>query len=217
MVLALLATDDLGRVLRVQAKPLCGRFASLDTATPAKGGQLRGGRGRSRTRSGYERRTSAQGRRAISVPLAWVTRGQPRLLGIIRVASSAPLTGVTARLPKLIVRVRFSSPALIVKAQARGESRAWALIVPGRLLISRAISVQLTHRDQCARLAVVIIAALLGLDVPVGAYEEDGEKTRRSLLSAATRQAGNFPGVAADLSPTMDARSLQNGPGSFCR
>src|ERR1022692_2874137 len=67
MVLALLATDDLGRVLRVQAKPLCGRFASLDTATPAKGGQLRGGRGRSRTRSGYERRTSAQGRRAISV------------------------------------------------------------------------------------------------------------------------------------------------------
>ena len=57
--------------------------------------------------------------RAISVPLARVTRGQPRLLGIIRVASSAPLTGVTARLPKLIVRVRFSSPAPRTKAQAR--------------------------------------------------------------------------------------------------
>jgi hypothetical protein len=34
-------------------------------------------------------------------------------------------------------------------------------------LISRAINVQLAHRDQCARRAVVIVAALLGLDVPV--------------------------------------------------
>src|ERR1022692_2874138 len=87
--------------------------------------------------AGHEAGMNAARQRKVAVPLAWVTRGQPRLLGIIRVASSAPLTGVTARLPKLIVRVRFSSPALIVKAQARGESRAWALIVPGRLLISR--------------------------------------------------------------------------------
>ena len=34
-------------------------------------------------------------------------------------------------------------------------------------MIFRAISVQLAHRDQCARLAVVIVAALLGLDVPI--------------------------------------------------
>jgi hypothetical protein len=34
-------------------------------------------------------------------------------------------------------------------------------------MIFRAISVQLAHRDQCARLAVVIVAALLGLDVLV--------------------------------------------------
>jgi hypothetical protein len=47
------------------------------------------------------------------------------------------------------------------------ESRAWALVVPGLPLIFRAISVQLAHRDQCARLAVVIVAAMLGLDVPV--------------------------------------------------
>ena len=39
--------DDLGRVRRVKAKPArAGCFASLDTAATAKGGQLRGGRGR---------------------------------------------------------------------------------------------------------------------------------------------------------------------------
>ena len=75
------------------------------------GRQLRGGRGTSRARSARDCGRSAQGRRAISVPLARVTRSQPRLLGSVRVASSAPLPGVTARLPKLIVRVRFSSPA----------------------------------------------------------------------------------------------------------
>ncbi len=39
---------DLGRVLRVKARPLRGRFASLDTSATAKGWQLRGGRGRAR-------------------------------------------------------------------------------------------------------------------------------------------------------------------------
>lgn len=34
--------DDLGRVHRVKAKPLRGRFASLDTAATAKDWQLRG-------------------------------------------------------------------------------------------------------------------------------------------------------------------------------
>jgi hypothetical protein len=48
--------DDLGRVRRVKAKPAdAGRFASLDTAATAKGRQLRGGRGRSRARSGRNR------------------------------------------------------------------------------------------------------------------------------------------------------------------
>ena len=41
------------------------------------------------------------------------------------------------------------------------------MIVPGPLLTFRAISAQSAHRDQSARLAVVIVAALLGLDVPV--------------------------------------------------
>ena len=57
------------------------------------------------------RRRSAQNRRAISVPLTRVTRGQPGSLGTTRDAWSAPLAAVTAALPKLIVRVRFSSPA----------------------------------------------------------------------------------------------------------
>ena len=46
----LLAARWLGRDRRVQAKPLRGRFASLDTSATAKGGQLRGGQGRSRLR-----------------------------------------------------------------------------------------------------------------------------------------------------------------------
>jgi hypothetical protein len=57
------------------------------------------------------RRRSAQNRRAISVPLTRVTRGQPGSLGTTRDAWSAPLAAITAALPKLIVRVRFSSPA----------------------------------------------------------------------------------------------------------
>jgi hypothetical protein len=43
--------DCLGRVRRVKAKSLRGRFASLDTAATAKGGQLRGVRGRFRSRA----------------------------------------------------------------------------------------------------------------------------------------------------------------------
>ena len=58
-----------------------------------------------------KRPRSAHDRRAISVPLAGVTRGQPRSLGTARDAWSAPLAAVTVTLPKLIVRVRFSSPA----------------------------------------------------------------------------------------------------------
>jgi hypothetical protein len=44
-----------------------------------------------------------QDRRAISVPLVRVTRGQPRSLGTARDAWSAPLAAVTAALPKLIL------------------------------------------------------------------------------------------------------------------
>jgi hypothetical protein len=64
-------------------------------------------------------RASVHDRRAISVPLARVTRGQPGSLETVRDAWSAPLAAVTAELPKLIVRVRFSSPAPHTKAQAR--------------------------------------------------------------------------------------------------
>ena len=48
--------DDLGRVRRVKAKPAgAGRFASLDTAATAKGGQLRGGRGEQGTKHSERR------------------------------------------------------------------------------------------------------------------------------------------------------------------
>ena len=71
--------DCLGRVRRVKAKPLRGRFASLDTAATAKGGRLRGVRGRCRARraalAAPGGRRSVHDRRAISVPLARVTRG----------------------------------------------------------------------------------------------------------------------------------------------
>ncbi len=55
--------DCLGRVRRVKAKPLRGRFASLDTAATAKGGQLRGGRGRCRARRAAL--TTPGGRRSV--------------------------------------------------------------------------------------------------------------------------------------------------------
>src|ERR1039457_2272895 len=55
------------------------------------------------------------------MPLARVTRGQPRSLLTARDAWSAPLAAVTATLPKLIVRVRFSSPAPHVPVQVRAE------------------------------------------------------------------------------------------------
>jgi hypothetical protein len=66
---------------------------------------------------GYNRLTAPVGRglvhdrRAISLPLAKVTRGQPRPLADNYTRRSAPLAAVVAALPKLIVRVRFSSPA----------------------------------------------------------------------------------------------------------
>ena len=47
----LLAGHDLGRGRRVKAMPLRSRYASLDTAATAKGGQLRGGRGRTRAQT----------------------------------------------------------------------------------------------------------------------------------------------------------------------
>jgi hypothetical protein len=46
-LVVLLAIHDLDRTHRVKAKPLRGRFASLDPVPPVKGRQLRGGRGRS--------------------------------------------------------------------------------------------------------------------------------------------------------------------------
>jgi hypothetical protein len=119
--------DCLGRVRRVKAKPLRGRFASLDTAATAKGGQLRGVRGRCRARraalTAPGGRRSVHDRRAIGVPLARVTRGQPRPLADTYTRRSAPLAAVIAALPKLIVRVRFSSPAPLLKPQLSGMNR----------------------------------------------------------------------------------------------
>ena len=104
--------DGLGRVCRVQAMPAsAGRFASLDTAATAKGGQLRGGRGRSRARDSPGRPAPGHDHRAISVQLAPVNQGQSRVLAVHGPGWSATPAGRIGRIPKLIVRVRFSSPA----------------------------------------------------------------------------------------------------------
>jgi hypothetical protein len=64
--------DDLGRVRRVQARPVdAGRFARAWTRRPAaKGGQLRGGRGRGGARSQLVTPGFAAGPRMIAGPLA---------------------------------------------------------------------------------------------------------------------------------------------------
>src|SRR5262249_19523635 len=61
--------------------------------------------------TGADRCRSAQDRRAISGPLAGVTRGHLRSLGTGPAARSGPLAAVAGALPKLIMRVRFPSPA----------------------------------------------------------------------------------------------------------
>jgi hypothetical protein len=109
--------DDLGRVRRVKAKPLRGRVASLDTAAPAKGGQLRGGRGGSRARSAGTARPGHD-HRAISVQLATASKGQSRILTVPGHGWSPPLAAQIGPIPKLIVRVRFSSPAPLRNAMS---------------------------------------------------------------------------------------------------
>jgi hypothetical protein len=56
-------------------------------------------------------REPIQDHRAISVPLAPVNGGQPRILAGTQMGSSAALATVTRQIPKLIVRVRFPLPA----------------------------------------------------------------------------------------------------------
>jgi len=80
-----------------------------------------------------DRPSSGQDLRAISVPLARVTRGQPRLLPAIRLGRSAPLTAVTVPLPKLIVRVRFPSPAPLQNPSSAG--RLSMALAPARVLL----------------------------------------------------------------------------------
>ena len=111
--------NDLGRGRRVKAKPPAVASRAWTQRPRPRAGSYEedeGGAGHEAPPNQYR---SAYDRRAISVPLARVTRGQPGPLGSARDARSAPLAAVTAALPKLIVRVRFSSPALMTKAQAR--------------------------------------------------------------------------------------------------
>ena len=146
--MVLLASDDLGRIHHVKAKPAA---RSLREPGPGASGQ----RQAATRRTGEDQGTgtpnhirSADDPRAISGPLTRGTRGQSRLPGASQPGWSAPLAAVTARLPKLIVRVRFPSPAPQAKAQARtrvlclGLDHLWAL--SGR----RATSVQLARRDR---------------------------------------------------------------------
>jgi hypothetical protein len=110
-------STNLGQPAR-KTERLCRCSASLNTAF--EGRRLRGGQGRAGTKR-LGLRSPAHDRRAISVPLPRVTRGQPGSLGTARDAWSASLAAVIVTLPKLIVRVRFSSPAPWVPAQLRAE------------------------------------------------------------------------------------------------
>jgi hypothetical protein len=108
---------DLSRVRRIKAKPLRGRFASLDPSATARGmaatrrtGEEQGDKTRPRSRAA---------RRAISGPLTPVIRGRSRSLTAMPRPRSAGAAGRTAQIPKLIVRVRFPSPALMRVLAAR--------------------------------------------------------------------------------------------------
>ena len=60
-------------------------------------------------------------------------------------------------------------------------------------MIFRAINVQLAHRDQCTRLAVVIVAALHGLDVPV---DRAGDRLVRAARLVLVDHRGSLAVVA---------------------
>jgi hypothetical protein len=87
------------------------------------------------------------------------------------------------QLPKLTVRVRFPSPAPPTKAQVRKLIRTWALLVPGHLLIFRAINVQLASGDERARRAVVVLVfALLDHDVGIDGARDGLVRAARLVL-----------------------------------
>jgi hypothetical protein len=65
--------DCLGRVFRIKAMPLRGRFESLDTSVTARG---RPAMRRTGEEGRHDRCTSAHGRHAISVPLAMAPNGK---------------------------------------------------------------------------------------------------------------------------------------------
>ena len=79
-----------------------------------------------------------QDRRAISVQLATVPRGQSRVLAVPAPGWSAGLAARIGRIPKLIVRVRFSSPAPGASLQVSAPSaRRDPFALLSRLLIFR--------------------------------------------------------------------------------
>src|SRR5258707_4863728 len=122
--------------------------------------RLRGARarpGRARPNSEYAP-PSGQDRRAISVQLARVIRGQPRVLPAARIGRSAPLSAVTVPLPKLTVRVRF------VWVCAAGPCHD----VPARLRTTGTLEgeVERGHPVRCARLVHAPSASLSTYQVP---------------------------------------------------
>jgi len=81
--------DRLSRVLRIKAKPLRGRFASLDTSVMARGMAAMRRTGEVGRRDRY---TSARGRHAISVPLATAPSGKLRCFTVSRIGRSYDIT-----------------------------------------------------------------------------------------------------------------------------
>ena len=73
----------------------------------------------------------ADDRRAISVQLATVKRGQSRVLRVSEVGCSAALSAAICPIPKLLVRVRVPSPAPTEKPRSKYMRRSTPAIIEG--------------------------------------------------------------------------------------
>jgi hypothetical protein len=91
--------------------PLPDNTAGIAIWLDARKPRHRGNLTRKRSLEADGRRSTSPGRRAITGPLATVSRSHSRLLRSSRVSSSAGVTAVRYTPSKLVMRVRFPSPA----------------------------------------------------------------------------------------------------------
>ena len=93
-------------------RPLPDNTAGIAIWLDARKPRHRGNLTRKRSLEADGRHSTSPGRRAITGPLATVSRSHSRLLRSSRVSSSAGVTAVRYTPSKLVMQVRFPSPAL---------------------------------------------------------------------------------------------------------